>query len=339
MTSRSAMTSRSVIHLLLVATALLLATATAWAQKRDYAVDIVRDTFGFRSDSASDFPWADIKQGCPARDCIPSIDRPQFIAAGAAGFLADDDLVLALDHKGVRRAYPTRILNHHEVVNDTVAGDPIAITWCPLCGSGVAFRRVLDGKPVAFGVSGLLHNSDLVLYDRGGNSLWQQITARAFAGPRRGQSLLAVPLTMTTWREWRERHPDTRVLSTETGVKGEYGNAAPYGEYERSKRLMFPVSAHDPRLHPKTVVYAVELDAGSFAVTERALKAAPTVETKVGRVPVRWQRDAGGTVRATRMDTREALVPTRVFWFAWFTFHPATGLYDTPPKGRKGNGR
>lgn len=333
------MTSPRCFPLLVAAMALLLATTTALAQKRDFAVDIARDTFGFRSDSPSDFPWDDIKQGCPARDCIPSIDRPKFIAAGDASFLADDDLVLALNHKGVRRAYPTRILNYHEVVNDTVAGEPIAVTWCPLCGSGVAFRRVLDGKPVAFGVSGLLHNSDLVLYDRDSHSLWQQITARAFAGPRRGQSLAAVPLTMTTWREWRDRHPDTRVLSTDTGVKGKYGDATPYGEYERSKRLMFPVSALDPRLHPKAVVYAVELETGSFAVTERALKAAGTVDSKVGRVPVRWQREAGGTVRATRLDTHKALVPIRVFWFAWFTFHPATGLYDVPPKSRKTSDR
>ncbi|MEO6264676.1 MAG: DUF3179 domain-containing protein [Luteimonas sp.] len=317
----------------------MLATAAAPAQKRVFSVDILRDTFGFAAVSPSDVPWKDIEQGCPARDCIPSIDRPKFIAADAASFLDDDDLVLALDHKGVRRAYPTRILNYHEIVNDTVAGDPIAVTWCPLCGSGVAFRRVLDGTAVEFGVSGLLHNSDLILYDRDSNSLWQQITARAFAGQRRGQSLSPVPLTMTTWREWRDKHPDTMVLSTETGAGSDYGVATPYGDYEKSERLMFPVTAHDPRLHPKMVVHAVEVGSESFAVTERALKAAGSVETRVGRVPVRWVRDANGTVRATRLDNKEALVPIRLFWFAWFTFHPATGLYDTPPGKRGSSGK
>ncbi len=332
------MTTGSMTRRALVTVALLLLATTASAQKRSFNTDIVRDTFGFTEQTPSDFPWKDIQQGCPARDCIPSIDKPKFIDAEAATFLKADDLVLAINHKGVRRAYPTRILNYHEIVNDTVAGDPIAITWCPLCGSGVAFRRVLDDKTVEFGVSGLLHNSDLILYDRSSNSLWQQITAKAFAGPRRGQTLSAVPLTMTTWSQWRKQHPDTKVLSTDTGRGANYGVATPYGDYDTSESLMFPVSAHDPRLHPKTVVYALELGKDSFAVTERALKAGP-VKTTIGKVPVRWVRDADGTVRATRTDTQKDLVPTRLFWFAWFTFHPATGLHDVPPKKRAASGK
>ncbi|MBA2237997.1 MAG: DUF3179 domain-containing protein [Lysobacter sp.] len=331
------MTSGSITHKALLAIVLLTMTMTmtltAAAQKRSFGTNIVRDTFGYTDKTPSDFPWKDIEQGCPVRDCIPSIDKPKFIEAKAATFLKADDLVLAINHKGVRRAYPTRILNYHEIVNDTVAGDPIAITWCPLCGSGVAFHRVLGGKTVQFGVSGLLHNSDLILYDRSSNSLWQQITAKAFAGPRRGQTLSPVPLTMTTWSEWRKQHPDTKVLSTDTGRNSNYAVATPYGDYDSSRTLMFPVSAHDPRLHPKTVVYALELGKHSFAVTERALKAGP-VNTKLGKVPVRWVRAADGTVSATRTDTRKALVPTRLFWFAWFTFHPATGLHDLPPKKR-----
>ncbi len=94
------------------------------------------------ADSPTDVPWDEVKQGCPQRDCIPSLDRPKVVAAADADFLDDEDLVLALDRGGVRWAYPTRILNYHEIVNDTVAGTPIAITYCPLCGSGVAFRRV-----------------------------------------------------------------------------------------------------------------------------------------------------------------------------------------------------
>lgn len=320
-------------HAAMLAIGLLLVTMSASAQKRVFDTNIVRDTFGFTAQTPSDFPWDDIEQGCPARDCIPSIDKPEFLDAEAATYLDEDDLVLAINHKGVRRAYPTRILNYHEVVNDTVAGDPIAITWCPLCGSGVAFRRELDGKTVEFGVSGLLHNSDLILYDRDSNSLWQQITASAFAGKRRGQSLSTMPLTMTTWGEWRKQHPDTQVLSTDTGGDANYGKATPYGDYDQSERLMFPVSAHDPRLHPKTVVYALELGPDSYAVTERALKAGP-VKTRIGSVPVEWVRQPDGTVRAVRTDTSETLVPTRLFWFAWFTFHPATGLHDDPPRKR-----
>lgn len=325
-------------HAGILAVGLLLVATAASAQKRAFENNIVRDTFGFTDDTPSDYPWRDIKQGCAARDCIPSIDKPKFLHADAVTYLDAEDLVLAVNHKGVRRAYPTRILNYHEIVNDTIAGDPIAITWCPLCGSGVAFRRELDGKPVEFGVSGLLHNSDLILYDRSSHSLWQQVTASAFAGKWRGQSLVTLPLTMTTWGEWRAQHPQTQVLSTDTGRDSNYGVATPYGDYDSSDRLMFPVSAHDLRIHPKTVVYALELGSASYAVTERALKAGP-VTSRIGRIPVDWVRDSDGTVHATRTDTHETLVPTRLFWFAWFTFHPGTELHDHPPKAPGPNRR
>jgi hypothetical protein len=105
-------------------------------------------------------------QGCPQRDCIPSIDRPKFLKTSDVGFLDGNDIVLSLTHENVTRAYPTRILDRHEIVNDTFGATPVAVTYCPLCGSGLAFVRVLDGEEVQLGVSGLLHNNDLIMYDR-----------------------------------------------------------------------------------------------------------------------------------------------------------------------------
>lgn len=105
-------------------------------------------------------------QGCGRPDCIPSIDNPRFVAAAEAGFLADEDIVTAVELDGDARAYPVAILDYHEIVNDVTAGRPVAVTYCPLCGSGLVFERVFGGRTVEFGVSGLLHNNDLVLYDR-----------------------------------------------------------------------------------------------------------------------------------------------------------------------------
>jgi hypothetical protein len=147
----------------LLSCVLLCASASA---QRSYDVDILAETFGFDESTKKTVELSSRQQGCPARDCIPSIDSPKFVAATEASFLADDDIVVTISYKGEHRAYPTKILDHHEIVNDTIGGDPIAITWCPLCGSAVGIDRRVGDQVTEFGVSGVLYNSDLVLYDR-----------------------------------------------------------------------------------------------------------------------------------------------------------------------------
>ena len=320
------------LFLRLLALALALVLAPASEAQRSWGTDIIRDTFGFAADAPSDVPWNAIMQGCPRRDCIPSIDDPAFIPAAEAELLDDDDLVMGLALGGVVRAYPTRILNYHEIVNDVVGDRPVAVTWCPLCGSGLAFERVLDGRPVEFGVSGLLHNSDLIMYDRDSESLWQQITATAFAGPRRGQSLTPVPVSLVTWGEWRAAHPDTEVLAP-PGSSARYATATPYGDYDSSDRLMFPVAAESLRLHPKEVVHGVEFEGGSFAVTDRALRQKPEIVVSANGVTLRWRRADNGLVSVETGDG-QPLVAHRMFWFAWYTFHVDTGLHDLPRNRR-----
>lgn len=330
------MTSPASIRTLL-SLGLLLLAGTACAQQGSWDHDILRDTFGVRRQAQIDAPLDEVLQGCPRRDCIPAIDAPRFLPATKAAHVDDDDLVMALVRGRTARAYPVSILNFHEVVNDTIAAQPIAITYCPLCGSGLAFRRVLDGKPVELGVSGLLHNSDLILYDRKTRSLWQQITGRAIAGPSRGQTLETVPVTMTTWGEWRRAHPGTEVLSTETGHRRDYRQKTPYGDYDSSERLLFP-AARSPgglRLHPKTVVYGVRMKQGSAAVTERALRAEREVRMRVGDSELRWRRKSDGSVEVHRLGSGEVLVAHRMFWFAWYSFHTDTKLHDLPPAKRR----
>ena len=168
------------------------ATATAQTSRpgnpRDYSPDALLEVFKL-TQADSDVKFDTLMQACPARDCIPSIDQPIFVAAGEVEYLRDDDLVMTLTHNGITRAYPTRILDHHEIVNDMFGTDPVAVTYCPLCGSGLAFDRRQDGLVLDFGVSALLHNSDLVMYDRQTESLWQQITGEAFAGNRVARNL------------------------------------------------------------------------------------------------------------------------------------------------------
>jgi hypothetical protein len=122
--------------------ALLGVAAHAGAQ-RSFEHDILAETFGFDESTKKTVALEDLKQGCPARDCIPSIDSPKFVSADEADHLADDAVVIAISYGDEHRAYPARILDHHEIVNDTIAGEPIAITWCPLCGSAVGVRRTI----------------------------------------------------------------------------------------------------------------------------------------------------------------------------------------------------
>jgi len=129
-----------------------------------------------------------IQGGGPPRDGIPSIDAPRFVAADVAKNISATDRVLGLHVNNIAKAYPIRILNHHEIVNDRFATMPVAITFCPLCGTGIAFDAVVDGKARKFGVSGLLYNSDVLMYDRETESLWSQILGKAVNGPSKGQA-------------------------------------------------------------------------------------------------------------------------------------------------------
>jgi hypothetical protein len=173
--------------------------------------------------------------GGPPKDGIPAIDKPVFVKASQARSLREDDRVLAITRNRISKAYPIRIMNWHEIVNDQFGDEGIAITYCPLCGSGIAFRADVAGQTLKFGVSGLLYNSGVLLFDRQTRSLWSQILAKAVTGPMKGNNLRAIPITHTSWAVWRKLQPDTFVLTEETGFRRDYtGN--PYAGYENVKR-------------------------------------------------------------------------------------------------------
>ena len=306
-------------RLLLTMWALLLASS-ALAQ-RSYDVDILAETFDFDDATKKTVPLDKLMQGCPARDCIPSIDSPNYVAADKADHLIDDDLVITLAYEGEHFAFPTKILDHHEIVNDTFAGVPLAITWCPLCGSAVGIERTVGGTTTTFGVSGVLYNSDLVLYDRATETLWDQIEAQGIVGPMTGERLTLVPVSMSKWGRWRAKHPDTLVLSTDTGFEKDYTGDR-FAEYRESTRLFMPVSATSERLHAKTVVYGFDLDVGEIAYTEELL-AEPFTHELAGEEAVVTISD-DGTVSMQRNG--QTHYPIRLFWFAWYTFHPETEL-------------
>jgi hypothetical protein len=297
------------------------ATQARAGNPRGYETDILLETFGF-TQADIDAEIDHVFQGCSHRDCIPSIDEPKFLAVGEADFLDADDLVISVTHSGETRAYPTRILDRHEIVNDRFGEIPLAVTYCPLCGSGLAFVRRVDGEETELGVSGLLHNNDLIMYDRNTESIWQQITGRALAGPRRGETLQAVPVSMTLWGDWSKANPDSVVLAPP--LEAEHYSKNAYGDYSSSDRLLFPVSAQDARLHAKSVIYGIELENRSIAVNSDWLHEKGSWEHRIDGQTLRLQVNEVNGVSGY-LDG-EAFPVHRMYWFAWYSFHPGTSL-------------
>ncbi|MEE9586311.1 MAG: DUF3179 domain-containing (seleno)protein [Nitrososphaerales archaeon] len=313
-------------------------------------------------------PLDKILSGGPGKDGIPSIDNPQFISASEADtFLNDADLVLGIDLNGEVKAYPQRILVWHEIVNDLVGGIPVTVTYCPLCYTGAAFERVIDGETVEFGVSGKLYNSDLVMYDRKTDSYWSQITGQSIVGELAGRTLKRLPLDTLEWQDWKKIHPDTKVLSTDTGFSRNY-NADPYAGYYRSDSTIFPIENVDKRLHLKTIVHGVLINDEAKAYPEEEVKTAGLINDIVGGTPIlilyspeanavkiyertiddvtlefkvengmlvdtssgtTWSYSGEGlSGKYADLKLNEVIAPPH-FWFAWAAFYPDTGLFTT----------
>jgi len=268
-----------------------------------------------------------IVPGGPPKDGIPSIDEPRFVTVKEADqWIQDNELVLALTYKGVKRVYPLQIMVWHEIVNDFLAGDPVLITYCPLCGSGIAYERLIKGEAVEFGTTGKLYNSNLVMYDRKTNTYWSQIDGLAIMGELTGEKLKPISVDTVVWREWKRMHPDSEILSLDTGFIRPYGRD-PYASYYEDSLILFQVEKRDDRIHPKTVVYGVEVAGAYKAYREQDLMELGVIEDVVGGVGIRLERSDEGLVRVTNIDTGGEIVKERVFWFAWYAFHPETELY------------
>ena len=287
------------------------------------------EKLGFNLDHAT-IPVAEIRAGGPPRDGIPSIDRPKFVPAAGVRFLADDDMVVSFTHHGETRAYPLRILVWHEIVNDRIGDLAINVSYCPLCGSAMVFDRTVEGRVLEFGVSGLLYQSDVLMYDRQTESLWSQLEMAAVSGPQVGRTLQMLPARHLTWSAWKKEHPGGLVLSTDTGHEIDYSKL-PYKGYEISPRLMFPVNSNRQDLPIKTWVFGVMVNGTARAYPREQLPDGRIVEDTVGGTPLRIRYDrASREVMIT--DAMGVPVPhTPAYWFAWQAFHPDTTVWPKKP--------
>ena len=229
----------------------------------------------------------EIRSGGPPPDGIPPIDTPLFLRPGDVDFLADNEPVLALEIDGDARAYPVQILTWHEIVNDTVAGIPVSVTYCPLCNSAVAYdRRLDDGRVLDFGTSGLLWNSALVMYDRQTETLWSHFTGTGVVGELTGVELDAFPLSTVAWSVWRDANPDGLVLSRETGHFREYGRN-PYPGYDDVDGIPFLFEgAVDGRFTAMTRIVGIERDGSALGIPLIDLRERRVADGTIGDTPI-----------------------------------------------------
>ncbi len=254
----------------------------------------------------------ELLSGGPPKDGIPSIDNPKFVTAEETKF-TDEEIVVGVYQNGEARAYPYGILNWHEIVNDKIGDTPISVTLCPLCDTNPVFIREVNGTETTFGVSGKLYQSCLVMYDRLTDSLWNQPWGLGVFGTQTNESLERIPSVKTTLGKWKKMHPNTKILSTDTGYRRGYFRY-PYGTYYTDDRLIFPArNQHRRVMHPKEIMaYYWEADdqmplnyfSGFFATANfKKVQESKEVELPFGNTKIKaiWDTDLE-TVRFLSAD-------------------------------------
>ena len=304
--------------------------------------------------------WGGVRQ-----DGIPPLRNPSMLAAEDADYLEDDHIVFGISVDGDARAYPKRILGWHEMFVDSVGGVPVAGVYCTLCGTVILYRTEHEGVNHALGTSGFLYRSNKLMYDQATQSLWSTMRGTPVIGPLAGKDIVLErgSVVTTTWGEWRRRHPDTRVLSLDTGHQRDYAEGAAYRDYFATDEVMFAVPTLDSRLKNKDEVFTVLLASHPerpLAISADFLAANPvhheTIEdtalvvltdpsganrayageavTFTGYDGDRKVRDSEGDMwtmdeHALRAEDGRVLhrIPAqRAFWFGWYAAFPHTRL-------------
>ncbi len=285
--------------------------------------------------SRSSVDFKEIISGGPPKDGIPSIDAPKFTSVEADSSIGPQEPVVGLEINGDARAYPLRVLTWHEIVNDTVGGTPVTVTYCPLCNSAIVFDRRLDGRVLEFGTTGKLRNSDLVMYDRTTESWWQQFTGQGIVGVHTGRELETIPSRLESFERFKRRHPKGRLLVPNDPAMRAYGNN-PYAGYDSSKMPFLYAGEMPKDVSPMARVVVVEAEGKPQAVTLALLR--KQGKLTVGDVVLSWEagqnsaldareikrgRDVGNVM--AQRKTADGMVDVKydvTFAFVFHAFYP-----------------
>lgn len=318
----------------------LSCSAAANPPSRSVAAPDLPHVSSWRTDwSRSIIDVGELRSGGPPRDGIPPLDAPRF-AGVAASSLHSAEPVIAIKIGNDAAAYPLSILMWHEIVNDTVGAIPVAVTFCPLCHAAVVYDRRIANRVLTFGVSGLLRNSDLVMWDRQTESLWQQFTGEGLIGELAGWKLRALPAAILPWHEFIERYPGGRVLTNNTGHDRDYGRN-PYSGYSKSSNPFLYSGGYDTQLAPLERVVGLE-HKGDYRASLVKIAATGELHDSVAgeTFVIRYHADTRDVLDAERISSSRILGSASVsrldgtmvshmdtLWFAWAVFHPGTSVW------------
>lgn len=282
---------------------------------------VVKGLQGFETDtSKSAIPLEEVVSGGPGRDGIPAIRNPKFVSV-ANSPERDEVQGVLLNIDGDRRFYPFSILVWHEIVDDVAGGRPVAVTFCPLCGSSIVYDRRVGDETLIFGVSGFLHNSNMLMYDDASESLWSQSRGEAVVGELTGTRLELVEMQLLTMGDIRRDYPDARILSRQTGYSRDYGRN-PYAGYEETDELYFPVDVTDRRYPAKEPMWVLRVGEKSVSLPFSAPDGTPATRTIEGSEVV-VSRPADEIL--VTVDGRSVPGYTEM-WFSWAAQHETDGI-------------
>lgn len=304
---------------------------------------------------------AEIVWGGVRKNGIPALTHPELIPANQADYITDKELVFGISINGDTRAYPYRFMDWHEMLNDKIGGVPVSLAYCTLCGSGILYKTQINPneEPLIFGSSGFLYRSNKLMYDQKTHSLWNHFSGKPVVGKlvNNDIELEVLPLVTTSWGEWVKKHPDTKVMSDNTGFSRDYTPGVPYGAYFFGNELMFPVSVPDKTLKQKDKVFGLRISGANKAWPLNLFKKSMVINDQVGIISVvligdeknqtvrayrsdgiQFQRSKNGTLTGNNVEWQqtedELLGPnnqklTRLpghvaYWFAWNGYFPQT---------------
>ena len=280
--------------------------------------------------------FSEILSGGPPKDGIPAIDKPKFSKASEIDDIPGTEPVIRLELNGDIRAYPLRIMTWHEIVNDTVGGVPVSVTYCPLCNSAIVFERIVDGEETTFGTTGMLRNSDLVMYDRKTETWWQQFTGEAIIGERTGDVLKMIPARVVSFDSFKAEAPDGKVVMP--GASRPYG-VNPYAGYDsRNRPYPFFTGEMPEGINPMARVIVIRDGTKVTAVSLAMVRDKQSVD--LDGVTVSWTKGVNSALDRERISEGRDVGAVRVqkdgkdmvhditFAFAFHAFHPDIAILN-----------
>lgn len=266
--------------------------------------------------------------GCHQVDCIPPVDNPEFQDAHLANWLNADDIVIGFQINNQYQAYPLKILKWHQIVNQQTDDQNIIVTYCVLSGTAAVYYGQNNGTKTSFGNSGMLYNSNFIMYDREKGHFWQQFSGKKLSRDttQTEQFLEKIPITIVSWETWKKMHPESKILSLDTGFSRNY-DSEPYPGYQENNDILFKIEESDKSIPPKSVVYGIEINNKFKAYPESAFQEKNIIFDKFQEIPIQGQKSPNGLIEFHNQNTQQPIPHTKTYWFTWTNFTKNTELW------------